>query len=326
MEETKFPLLAADLNKWYKKRKAPLISMMNGRHKSIPSTKTLNCQMYTCIVKEGTRNMSGADMVVFAEHDMEAMRIPPKKHPTSLWAFLSREPQNHIYKAPQNLWDGVFNYSVTYDSDTDGNMHIFRDQIIKRSRRSFQNFAAVKANREPNALWFVSHCTENWKKHHVWSARAEYALELSKYITIDVFTKEDGCRDQLRSLIKNANTTVEPGFNDYTFYLAFESTLCKDYVSEKLWKILEANIATIPIALGGLSIEEYTRVAPPRSFIHVKNFSSPKALADHLKYVAKNDAAFNYYLQWRNDFFLRNTKGRQKHDVGGAIIPEKQGL
>ncbi|XP_067950550.1 4-galactosyl-N-acetylglucosaminide 3-alpha-L-fucosyltransferase 9-like [Watersipora subatra] len=89
------------------------------------------------------------------------------------------------------------------------------------------------------------------------------------------------------------------------FYLFFENSLCRDYVTEKLWNILESNSTTIPIALGGTSIiEDYEIVAPPNSFIHVKNFTSPAALAEHLRYVAKNDEAFHYYNQWRNEFTL----------------------
>ena len=56
--------------------------------------------------------------------------------------------------------------------------------------------------------------------------------------------------------------------------------------------------------LGGSSIEDYSRVAPPNSFIHVKNFTSPKHLAKHLKYIANNDDAYNYYHQWRNEYTL----------------------
>ena len=100
----------------------------------------------------------------------------------------------------------------------------------------------------------------------------------------------------------------EPNIDDFQFYLSFENSLCKDYITEKLWKILNANVSTIPIALGGLSIEEYEYVAPPNSFIYVRNFSSPNALAKHFKLVSSTPAAFDYYMKWRNEFYLTNTK------------------
>ncbi|CAH8562002.1 unnamed protein product [Schistosoma turkestanicum] len=48
----------------------------------------------------------------------------------------------------------------------------------------------------------------------------------------------------------------------------------------------------------GASIEEYQRVAPPYSFIHVDQFESPAQLADYLKYLDNNDTAYNEYFAW----------------------------
>ncbi|RTG80916.1 uncharacterized protein DC041_0004569 [Schistosoma bovis] len=50
----------------------------------------------------------------------------------------------------------------------------------------------------------------------------------------------------------------------------------------------------------GASIEEYERVAPPYSFIHVDQFESPAKLADYLKYLDKNDTAYNEYFAWHD--------------------------
>ena len=58
---------------------------------------------------------------------------------------------------------------------------------------------------------------------------------------------------------------------------------------------------------GGRDMDDYYRIAPPNSFIHVRNFTSPKHLSEHLKYIASNDDAFNYYHQWRNEYTLAKT-------------------
>ena len=81
----------------------------------------------------------------------------------------------------------------------------------------------------------------------------------------------------------------------YTYYLSFENSLCKDYITEKLWKILTSKDLIIP--LGGLSMEDYKNTVPPNSYIDVQNFSSPTKLAEHLKFVATNSWAFNFYQQ-----------------------------
>ncbi|KAF6021289.1 FUT7 [Bugula neritina] len=58
-----------------------------------------------------------------------------------------------------------------------------------------------------------------------------------------------------------------------------------NYITEKFWKILEGRHLVIPIVMGGLRMEEYENIAPPNSYIHVRNFTSPKHLAEHLRYV-----------------------------------------
>ena len=84
---------------------------------------------------------------------------------------------------------------------------------------------------------------------------------------------------------------------DYKFYLAFENANCKDYVSEKFFdQGLARNI--LPIVMGA-SEEEYSRRAPPRSFIHVDEFKSPAELAQYLLVLDKNDELYNSYFQWK---------------------------
>ena len=51
------------------------------------------------------------------------------------------------------------------------------------------------------------------------------------------------------------------------FYLSLENSLCKDYLTEKFWKILPYNV--IPIVLNGVNM---TSIAPPHSYIDIKDF------------------------------------------------------
>ena len=58
----------------------------------------------------------------------------------------------------------------------------------------------------------------------------------------------------------------------YKFSLAFENSLCRDYVTEKFWRILNETLS-IPIVMGGA---DYKALAPPDSYLDVTNFTSPK--------------------------------------------------
>ena len=72
----------------------------------------------------------------------------------------------------------------------------------------------------------------------------------------------------------------------HKFYLAFENSNCRDYITEKLWKTF--SFPVVPIVMGG---GNYFRDAPPHSYIDVVDFENVKALADYLIYLDNNDVS-----------------------------------
>ncbi|XP_067950547.1 alpha-(1,3)-fucosyltransferase fut-1-like [Watersipora subatra] len=266
----------------------------------------LKCGDFWCKLRHGQTNVSGADLAVFSEIDVQHFVHPPNKRPSDVWAFFSKETQttlNITKSLPE--WNGMFNYSATFDRNNEANMHVFRAELERITPSGSIKFSPTPRMKPLRALWYLSHCSSENNHHGIRSGREQYVLELSKHIPIDIYSASEKpfCRQVFGDLVKE-HGTPEPDMSDYMFYFSFENSLCRDCVTEKLWKVLESNSTTIPIALGGTSIEDYEIVAPPNSFIHVKNFTSPAALAEHLRYVAENDEAFHYYNQWRNEFTL----------------------
>lgn len=84
---------------------------------------------------------------------------------------------------------------------------------------------------------------------------------------------------------------------DYKFYLAFENSNCKDYITEKFFEN-SLGRKIIPIVMGA-PIEDYEKYAPPRSFIHVDQFASPADLAKYLHILDGNDTLYNSYFQYK---------------------------
>ena len=83
----------------------------------------------------------------------------------------------------------------------------------------------------------------------------------------------------------------------YKFYLSFENSLCEDYVTEKFFNILNYNL--VPIVLGGAN---YSKFAPVKSFIDVRDFKSIAHLAEYIKYLDQNETAYSEYFEWKNYF------------------------
>ncbi|KAI0207363.1 Alpha-(1,3)-fucosyltransferase C [Lamellibrachia satsuma] len=141
---------------------------------------------------------------------------------------------------------------------------------------------------------FVSKCVSP-------SRREEYVAQLKRHVAVDIYGKcgnlscGSGPRPGVATLQHPECETVLN--RTYKFYLAFENTICADYVTEKVWERL--NLDIVPIVLGGAN---YSQLLPPHSYIDVRDFASPAALARHLANVDRNDTLYNSYFAWRQHY------------------------
>ena len=87
--------------------------------------------------------------------------------------------------------------------------------------------------------------------------------------------------------------------SNYRFYLSLENSRCRDYITEKLFLALVNNL--VPIVYGAAR-EDYEAVAPPKSFLHVDDYASPRELAGHVRYLTSHDEAYREYTAWRSEY------------------------
>ena len=135
--------------------------------------------------------------------------------------------------------------------------------------------------------WFVSNCNTA-------SRREDFVKELREYVDVDIYgacgefdcprAKEEECLGMLT--------------DHYKFYLSFENSVCRDYITEKFWRVLSATTA-VPIVLGG---GDYANDAPPNSLVNVFNFSSPHRLASFLQLLDTHDHLYNDFHAWRRNY------------------------
>lgn len=158
-------------------------------------------------------------------------------------------------------------------------------RVLKRKQQNAMSLRSINyaVGKTKMAAWFVSNCNTD-------SSRSRLTKTLQQYISVDVYGK-CGPFQCPRSRSADCYTLLE---RDYKFYLSFENSLCKDYVTEKFFKILLYNV--VPVVYGKTN---YSTVAPPHSFINVLDFPSIKDLAQYLLYLDRNDTAYNEYFWWK---------------------------
>ncbi|XP_052104016.1 glycoprotein 3-alpha-L-fucosyltransferase A-like isoform X1 [Mytilus californianus] len=191
--------------------------------------------------------------------------------------------------------DNMFNWTATYRTDSTivtpyAKWISFKDHIS--SDLSKINYAEHKTKK---VAMFVSNC-------HTSNDRLVYAEELSKHIQVDIY---GDCGNL--SCSKNDNKhCMQILRKDYKFYLAFENSNCRDYITEKFYMNALGN-NVLPVVMGAHP-DDYKRSAPHHSYIHVEDFQSPKHLAEYLHTLDKNDQLYNQYFKWKGTGTFIDTK------------------
>jgi hypothetical protein len=82
----------------------------------------------------------------------------------------------------------------------------------------------------------------------------------------------------------------------HLFLYAAENSVYPWYITEKVFHGLAAG--SVPVYIG--DSVHLKHMAPPNSIIYADDFESVEALATHVKYVARDPALYEKYLEWRH--------------------------
>jgi alpha-1,3-fucosyltransferase len=133
--------------------------------------------------------------------------------------------------------------------------------------------------------WFVSHCD-------AFSERDKLAEQINSHIDLDIYGKcgKLKCPNEHQKM-SDCDAMLN---STYLFYLSFENSLCVDYVTEKIFRIMRNFI--IPIVFSGANM---THFLPPKSYIDVDNYESIDDLVKYLNYLASNPHEYIQYFWWK---------------------------
>ncbi|ESO93199.1 hypothetical protein LOTGIDRAFT_175583 [Lottia gigantea] len=203
-----------------------------------------------------------------------------------IWIFAVFESPMFSYSQEFNnaILKDKINWTMTYRHDSDIPAPY---GIVKKISGQSKNYTKIMAEKTKLAAQVVSHCSTP-------SLRERYVKSLQKYISVTVYGRcgpeKQGSKDT------NLFQKIE---KSYKFYLAFENSLCRDYVTEKFF--IRQNSSIVPIVRGD---GNYQHFYPNNSYIDVRDFKSISDLAKYIQYLDRNDTAYIEYLKAKENYVL----------------------
>ena len=218
---------------------------------------------------------------------MSSAAFPRYRYPLQRWVAYGRE--SPMSTNITDRYNGVFNHTHTYRLDGDTQMKYgctdaLQGEYTRPPRRDYAK------GKDSIACWLVSHCNAT-------SLRDQYVEMVQEHVQVDIY----GRCGPFECFRKSATDAVDRCFTmlgqRYKFFFALENSLCKDYVTEKAFEPM--NFDMVPIVMGDV---DYSRALPPNSYIDIRDFKSPKELAQYLIKVDRDDRLYNKFFEWKQTY------------------------
>jgi alpha-1,3-fucosyltransferase len=268
---------------WTKFKGLPFVKYELGERQPLMA---LGCPVTNCEITENKSKYNESDLVLF--HLRNRIDYMPNYRPASQrWVHVIYESPIHCHLCATH--ENVFNLSLTYTQDSDYASIYWTDAGLRweanvdEATMTTTRAAFRLANRsfvKPHfAAALISAC-------NAISKRDAYIRELGQYVPIKVFGKcgspcpSTDCRQYIS--------------DNFKFFLAFENSFCRDYITEKFFDTLRYNVVVVAMGLGN-----YDHYVPKSAYINALDYETPKSLADYLLYLSNNETAYNEYFEWK---------------------------
>ncbi|RXN15544.1 alpha-(1,3)-fucosyltransferase 9-like isoform X2 [Labeo rohita] len=222
--------------------------------------------IHGCRLTDNRDQFKSAHGVMFHHRDIREDDMPTlPRPPFQKWIWMNIEPP--INSAPYSTLNNLFNLTATYRQDSD--IMVPYGRISEKTGGSTTFKIPYKSKL---VCWIVSRWNSNYK-------RSQYYENLKQHISIETYGRS------FNRPVRNED--YSDLISSCKFYLSFENSISKDYITEKLYNPLK--LGTVPVVLGPPR-KNYEELIPGNAFIHVDDFSSPKELAEHLKLLDQNES------------------------------------
>ena len=233
-----------------------------------------------CSVSTDPSLLPAADAVVFHVPTMP-LPIPFRKARGQTWVAWSAESEAIYPVLADRRVMRRFDLTVTYRRDAD----VVLGYCSPDDWLPFRPPPLADSREAAPAVYLSSSAFDR-------SGRTDYVRELMRHLPVDSY----GSSLQNRVLpADRGHETKLATLARYRFTLAFENSVARDYVTEKFYDPLL--VGSVPVYLGAPNVAEHAPAAD--SYIDVRDFDGPAALAQHLRRLVEDEEEYARYLAWR---------------------------
>ncbi|KYR00801.1 hypothetical protein DLAC_02854 [Tieghemostelium lacteum] len=249
-----------------------------------------------------------ANMVFYFDNQYmkkQLTRPPPLKNKISILMGVESPQNSYCFQYPTCIEN--FNWTITLSGDIkhwyinqgttiqiyfknkDNGFDYNRDVWSTKMRSNMSNLPSI--GDKGIVSWVASNCNIL-----VNCNRLQYVEEMMNHIRVDSYGK---CLNNIQmeeTNVGNSRTNKNLVIQKYKFYLAFENSLCENYITEKALDCLIYGV--VPVIMAH---PQALKLMPEGSYIFVGDFNSSKSLAQYLKYLDENDKEYEKYFQWRKN-------------------------
>ncbi|KAH9512209.1 hypothetical protein Btru_041125 [Bulinus truncatus] len=254
------------------------------------------CQYSKCYFQNDHINES-TRMVIVEIVEMDDGFKPAKRWPHQLYVAAVWESPFFTFSSSLNnrnsYWNNRFNLTSSYRTHSDifvpyGYLEFKPKPVAERP-----SYYEIAKNKTKWVIWYVSNCDAP-------SLRDKYVKEMQKTIHVDIYGR---CG---KPCPLNSFQCSKTFYTEYRFYLSFENSLCKDYMTEKFLKLFRNNTHIIPVVRGGFDYDKYL---PTNTFIDSSHFKNATNLAQFLKRLGEDPLAYSKYLEHKDRYRITDDSG-----------------
>jgi alpha-1,3-fucosyltransferase len=285
---------------WNKFYGLPLISYQFGVRTPFSS---LNCPIVNCELTNNRSKLNESQLVLFHLRN-KIDHFPERTHLNQRFVHVIYESPVHCHLCTQ--FENQFNLSATYTSESDYTSLYLTDSgfywnltNLTQLESNLKSDVYSTKDKDHIVAALISNCNSM-------NQRDEYIKELSRFVNVTIYGR---CGSKCPQSID----CKEMIGKKYKFYLAFENSICRDYITEKFFNMLRYDI--IPVVFGA---GNYSLYVPRSAYINAMDFETPKHLADYLLNLNQNHTVYNKYFEWKKYIGYR----RSNEIVKGGYLCE----